>query len=543
VTVQGSGWHQRLEREPEPPESTRARVFRALYEIAVAVGGMLEPAELARVVAERACELLAVDGVAVYISNDAGTRLLPLHSSDATEREPESPLPAGQGAAGQAYLRGEPVAVSDYADWPNAGPWGRDQGVAAALAVPLRVADRCTGALSVRTYTRRDWSDEDTHTLSLLAAQVAPSLEAARLFERTQVEALEREVVLAREQLSRERLELALEAGHMGTWDFDTRTRTVSFSPQMELIHGFEPGAFSGGLEAYLARVHPEDVERVRAHLNDSLQRGVLDLEYRAVAADGQVRWFEARGRAVRDASGNVVEFHGVCQDVTERVRLMHSEQVALEAKAALEERQRLARELHDSVSQALYGITLGAQTALEALSQDASTDAAVNATRYVLGLAEAGLAELRALIFELRPESLAQEGLVAALERQVAATRAGASLEVTAELGSEPNAPLVVKEALYRIAREGLHNVVKHARAHTVRVSLAQSDGRLELEIVDDGDGFDPTATYPGHLGLTSMRERARGIGGDLQVSAAPGQGTALLVRAPLHPLGEGEG
>jgi PAS domain S-box-containing protein len=499
----------------------RNRVFRALYDIAVAVGGMLEPSELARVVAERACELLGVDGVAVYVGDEDGACLVPLHSTDAPERDPEPPLAAGEGAAGQAFVRGEPVAVANYGDWPNGGAWGRIQGVAAALAVPLRVADRCTGALAVRTYSPRQWTDDDASTLSLLAAQVAPSLEAARLFKRT--------------QLGRQRLELALDAGHMGTWDFEARTNSVSFSPQLEAIHGFEPGTFGGSLEAYFAHLHPEDLERVRAQVYDSLRLGVLSVDYRAIWSDGQVHWYEARGRAVRGASGEVLELHGVCQDVTERVRLLRSEQVALEAKAALEERQRLARELHDSVSQALYGITLGAQTALDALTHDETKDAAVEATRYVLGLSEAGLAELRALIFELRPESLAQEGLVAAIKRQVAATRAGGALDVSTDLCSEPDLPLESKEALYRISQEGLHNVAKHAHARSVRVKLTQSDAEVELEIADDGRGFDSSAEYPGHLGLTSMRERASGIGGEFVILGAPGQGTTLRVRAPL--------
>jgi signal transduction histidine kinase len=237
----------------------------------------------------------------------------------------------------------------------------------------------------------------------------------------------------------------------------------------------------------------------------------------------------------------------GVCLDVTarkqaeeERAELLRRERSALEAKAALEERHKLARELHDSVSQALYGIALGAQAALDALAHDQDRSAAVDPSRYVLNLAEAGLAELRALIFELRPESLEQEGLVAALERQAAAARARHALQVVTELGSEPELPLVVKEALYRIAQEGLHNTVKHGRARSVRLGLKRVEGAVVLEIADDGVGFDPGRAYPGHLGLTSMRERAKGIGGEVVIWSAPGQGTRVQVRAPLrHDLG----
>jgi signal transduction histidine kinase len=523
-------------------ESSRVRVFRALHELAVALAGVLEPVELARVVARRARELLGVGGVGMYVLEDSGTLLVPLHSSDDDERSPEPPLKPGEGAAGQAFTRGEPVAVPDYMSWQEGGAWARAQLVAAALAVPLRVADRTIGALSVRSYIRRTWTDDDVRTLGLLAAQVAPRLEAARLHKRTRDEARERGILLAREQLSRERLEVALEAGHMGAWDFDAHSQSVTFSPQLELIHGFESGTFGGTLDAYFAHIYDGDVPGVRTALADALVNGTLNVEYRTVTAEGEVHWFEARGRIVRDEQEQVQGLRGVCLDVTarkladaERIRLVDRERVALEAKAALEERQRLARDLHDSVSQALYGITLGAQVALDALQHDENPAAAVDATRYVLGLADAGMAELRALILELRPESLEQEGLVAAIDRHASALRTAHALQVVTRLGFEPDLPLVAKEAVYRIVQEALHNTVRHARAHTVQLTLDRSEGGVCVRISDDGVGFDPELLYPGHLGLTSMRERARGVGGDLSIASIPGHGTQIDLRVPI--------
>jgi len=194
---------------------------------------------------------------------------------------------------------------------------------------------------------------------------------------------------------------------------------------------------------------------------------------------------------------------------------------------ASLEERQRLARELHDSVSQALYGIALGARTARTLLDRDPAK--ATDPLDYVLSLAEAGLAELRALIFELRPESLELEGLIAAFSKQTAALTARHGIEVVTEFGEEPDLPLHVKEGIYRIAQEAMHNTVKHAHAHRVDLRMDAPDGRLVLEIKDDGDGFDPDGDFPGHLGLTSMRERARALGGELHIASTPGQGTVV--------------
>jgi PAS domain S-box-containing protein len=202
--------------------------------------------------------------------------------------------------------------------------------------------------------------------------------------------------------------------------------------------------------------------------------------------------------------------------------------------KAALEERQRLARELHDSVSQALYGIALGARGAHDAL-EAGEPEEATEPLEYVLSQTRAGLAEMRALIFELRPESLEREGLVAALEKQAAAIAARHQIYVDTTLGAEPDLPPETKEALYRVAREALHNAVKHADASTVRVALEVGEARITLEVSDDGIGFDPRGDFPGHLGLSSMRERALDLGGTLQVQSTPAGGTRVRMWVPL--------
>jgi len=202
--------------------------------------------------------------------------------------------------------------------------------------------------------------------------------------------------------------------------------------------------------------------------------------------------------------------------------------------KAALVERQRLARELHDSVSQALYGIALGVRTASDDLL-DGDPERAAEPLNYVMSLAQAGLAEMRALIFELRPESLEQEGLVPALEMQAAALRARHEIEVETFLCDEPDASIETKETLYRIAQEALHNTVKHARAESVLMKLRCDSERITLEISDDSVGFDPEEDFPGHLGLRSMRERTLRLRGTLALETVRGKGTRIRAQIPL--------
>jgi signal transduction histidine kinase len=203
---------------------------------------------------------------------------------------------------------------------------------------------------------------------------------------------------------------------------------------------------------------------------------------------------------------------------------------------AALEERQKLARELHDSVSQALYGIALGTRTARTVVERidmaEGDKPKLVEPLDYVLAQADAGLAEMRALIFELRPESLQTEGLVAALRKQTAALQARHQIPVAVEFGSEPDMPIQKKEMLYRVAQEAMHNIVKHARATSAEVRLVTDNGRILLEVCDNGQGFDMTQEFPGHLGLKSMRERVEKAGGILTVASDVGGGTRIQVK-----------
>jgi signal transduction histidine kinase len=196
---------------------------------------------------------------------------------------------------------------------------------------------------------------------------------------------------------------------------------------------------------------------------------------------------------------------------------------------AALEERNRLARELHDSVSQALYGIALGTRTAKTLLLREPTRLG--QPLDYIHSLAEVALAEMRALIFELRPDSLENEGLISALSRQAALLQTRHNIQVETDFCEEPNIAIEMKEAVYRVAQEAMHNTFKHAKASQVSLHLQCQGGRLEMHIRDNGVGFDPSQAFPGHLGLRSMRERITRLNGELHIESQPGQGTHIQV------------
>jgi signal transduction histidine kinase len=210
----------------------------------------------------------------------------------------------------------------------------------------------------------------------------------------------------------------------------------------------------------------------------------------------------------------------------------------AREAQAA--ERARLARDLHDSVSQALFSMSMHARTAQLALAQVPHSDGGplARAVGQLRELAAGALAEMRALIFELRPDALAEEGLVAALTRQAAAISAREGLPVTVDGPADP-LPLSPEAAehSYRVALEALHNTVKHAAASHAAVLVEAGDGqRVRVSVTDDGAGFDPGPARPGHLGLRTMAERARAAGGDLELVTGLGAGTRVQLTVPAY-------
>jgi signal transduction histidine kinase len=209
------------------------------------------------------------------------------------------------------------------------------------------------------------------------------------------------------------------------------------------------------------------------------------------------------------------------------------------EGERAAMERQRIARDLHDSVSQSLFSTTLHVRTAQRALARGGhdATGSVGEELSEIGQLTRGALAEMRALIFELQPGALAEEGLVAALTKQASAlgAREGLVIEVDGPGERLPLRP-EVEEQLYRLGQEALANVVKHARAGSASVHIAAGDDTVSIAVSDDGRGFDPAAVGREHFGLRSMRGRVADLGGRLEVTSKPGRGTVLRVQVPAQ-------
>jgi signal transduction histidine kinase len=212
------------------------------------------------------------------------------------------------------------------------------------------------------------------------------------------------------------------------------------------------------------------------------------------------------------------------------------------EGARALEERRRIARDLHDSMSQALFSTVLHTRTAQKALAQEggSASGRVGHSLGAIVDLTKSVQSEMRGLIFDLRHDPVDSDGLVAALTKHAAGLRSSDGPRIDVR-GPGPRLELSqeVETQLFAICREALANVTKHADATEAHVRVDARDGQVVVEVRDNGQGFDPAAGHPGHFGLDSMRTRASEIDGQLTISSAPGLGTVVRVRAPADTNG----
>jgi PAS domain S-box-containing protein len=350
------------------------------------------------------------------------------------------------------------------------------------------------------------------------------------------------------EQALREQRALLAEAqkvAGLGSWEWDPESGRIAWSDELYRIYGLSPESFKPSFETYLERVHPDDRQQCGAMVARALMDGGgFTMQERIVRPGGEVRYLRSHGEVVRNEHGKPVKMLGACLDVTEQ---RHSETALRQAAQDLHgltrrlvqaeelERRRIARELHDRVGQSLSALNIN----LDIISRE--SDSLPPTVRQRLedsaALVDGTLQSIENLMAELRPPLLEEYGLGAALgwyaedysrRTGIRAALADVSPEATKKL--RPEAAV----ALFRIAQEALNNVVKHARAKTVRIEISTGEDALVLEVRDDGDGFDASTAPRGRWGMTTMRERAAAAGGSFELESKPGAGTAVRARVP---------
>lgn len=201
---------------------------------------------------------------------------------------------------------------------------------------------------------------------------------------------------------------------------------------------------------------------------------------------------------------------------------------------AVMEERQRLARNLHDAINQSLFSAGLIAEVLPRVWDQD--QDLARSSLEDLRRLTRSAQAEMRALLAELRPSTLIDSDLDELLHLLGNALSGRIDIPVVVTVAGEIILPAKVQVAFYRVCQEALSNIAKHAKANRVEIDLKQEGDMVELRVRDDGQGFDLDQTFSGHYGLGMMRERAEAVGAQLSVTSQPGHGTELIIRWEKH-------
>jgi len=240
-------------------------------------------------------------------------------------------------------------------------------------------------------------------------------------------------------------------------------------------------------------------------------------------------------GRASRKAEEARAQSDGLAAELGEANRRLRAYASQVEEAASAQERTALARELHDAATQTVFSMNLTAEAARMSLVDDPGRVPAL--LERLQELARDALAEMRTLVRELRPATIAEAGLVKSLERHAVVRERRDGLKVSIAVDGEERGGNGVKEALFRAAREALNNVVKHAGVREARLLLRFSDTEAAIEIRDAGRGFDPAASRgPESFGLLALRERLEELGGALSVEAAPGMGVVVAARVPIR-------
>ena len=353
-----------------------------------------------------------------------------------------------------------------------------------------------------------------------------------------------------------ERLNEVEAISQLGSWSWDIETDVVSWSDELYRIYGLAPQSMPMSYGTFLEMVHPDD----RAALEAAVQRCYLEGEpyvenHRVVLPDGRLRWHQGRGRVVM-SDGRPVRMFGTGQDTTDRVlgeqalrqsleeaRRLAAENAALRAElevqleevrasrsrivqAAYEARRRLERDLHDGAQQRLTLVEMTLRSAVRQLGTGTDPE-----LLRILGQAveelSAGGAELRSLARGLHPALLTERGLTPALEALASRSRVPVTLRHATIGRLDPS----VESAAYFVVSEALTNVMKHAHASQVELTVEREASILVLEVRDNGIGG---ASIDAGGGLRGLADRVAALGGRLRVESPSGNGTLVCVRLP---------
>jgi signal transduction histidine kinase len=535
--------------------------LRALFAAGLAVASELSLDALLHRLVEAAAELTGARYAALGVIDPSGAGLeqFVTHGVDADLRAEIGALPRGRGILGVLIREARPLRLHDLAEDPRSVgfPPGHPQ-MRSFLGVPVMVRGVAYGNLYLtEKQGDEDFTDEDEELVTLLAGQAAIAIENARLYEAStrwsrQLQSLievgnalatetdldrllDLVVRRLRELLGARIVALALPSGAN-----ELRFAAVAGADELLGTTISRSGSKSG---AVLERRRSERIDSViddpEVHQEVSRQLAArTGMWVPLIARDQAIGVLEIHDKEGPDARFNHDDFRLAETFATRAaVAVELSQRVARDAvrrvvQAQELERQGLARELHDETGQALTSILLGLKPLEDALADHPARAALTELRELVVS----ALQDVRRLAVELRPAVLDDFGLGPALERLTDsfAEQRDIRVDFHSALGMT-RLPNEVETTLYRVVQESLTNIVKHANARNVSVSVARRESTVAAVIEDDGAGFDPRAVPEGGVGLLGMRERLALVDGRLEIESRPGAGTTIVAEVPL--------
>ena len=336
----------------------------------------------------------------------------------------------------------------------------------------------------------------------------------------------------------RARLEIITDLTTDVIWDLDVLRHRTAYNRKLTAVLGY-PSPEDGYPSIWWEeRIHLDERESVVREFGAAVDSGdtYWSTQYRFRKADGQYAHIYDRGYILRDSDGSARRVVGAMLDVTRQIEAQAAAEIA-----AADARQHLARDLHDSVTQSVYSLSLVAEAALRSAKAGNGRHTLEYVER-VVHMAQRALREMKLLVHELRPTVVETLGLVGAIQARLDAVERSSGIRAELQTKGHIALPPDTEVQVFRIVMEALNNAIKHSQASAIWVAVRSGARAVEIEVSDNGLGMDPQeVTGSAGMGLVNMRERVKELGGRIDIQSSPG-GTTIRVRLDLAEEGHHE-
>jgi len=536
--------------------------YETLNEISSVVSQSLDLNEILYSALDKVLQATSLEIGGIYLLNEQSQNLS-IHAQRGFSPEFAAAidhLKIGEGFSGKVVETGNPIVTQNITqDKRLSRGIVKEEGLESLLVVPLCSKSRTLGTIFLMSKEVRDFSDDEIGLLISAGQQIGVAVDNATMFLAQQRRAEQFRVIgeVGRQITSimevNQLLNQVVQSIHK-TFGYDHVAIAMIEEDYAVYRYGagplWENPAFnfnpshlkigSEGITGIVAAsgelIYLPDVREDPGYVEMQGSKTLSELTVPIKVKDKIIGVLDAQSERL-NAFDNTDQV--VLQSLADQTAVaIENAQLYRQAKqlAVVEERNRLARELHDSVTQALYGITLHAEAAFRQLNVRDIPQANEQLSE-LRSTAQEALREMRLLIFELRPSVVEMKGLIPALQARLEAVEERAGMKVEINVDESLKLSDRIQDGLYRIAQEALNNALKHAKANQIILNLSGNLSRVRMEIMDDGLGFKPDeAVEGGGLGLDGIIERADLLDGELTLDSWPGKGTTIRIEVPYE-------